>query len=130
LGRGETILVVEDGLSTRKAMVDSLELLGYHTLEAANGLEALGVIEQHGEEIPLILSDVVMPRMGGIALMGKLREMGLDVGLVLVTGHPLERQMEDLRAQGVIDWLPKPPSLEQLADVVARVLNQDRQGAN
>jgi PAS domain S-box-containing protein len=129
-GKGETILVVEDGPSTRKAMVDSLGLLGYRALEAANGQEALGVIEEHGEEIIVILSNVVMPRMGGIALMDKLKEMGLDVGLVLVTGHPLEHQMEDLRAQGVIDWLPKPPSLEQLANVIDRALgNAKRQAA-
>ncbi len=125
-GKGETILVVEDSLSTRKAMVDSLGLLGYRALEAANGQEALDMIAQHGPDVALILSDVVMPRMGGIALVDSLRETGLDVGVVLLTGHPLQHEPEGLRAQGVVDWLPKPPGLEQLAEVVARALARDR----
>jgi CheY-like chemotaxis protein len=42
----------------------------------------------------------------------------------MLTAHPLEDDLEDLRRQGVADWLPKPPSLEQLAEMVARVLRQ------
>jgi PAS domain S-box-containing protein len=121
-GHGETILVVEDSAPTRKALVDSLELLNHRVLEAANGQEALAVLEQHGDEIALVLSDVVMPGMGGIALLHELRQRGLKVGVVLLTGHPLQDEMESLRAQGMTDWLPKPPSLEQLAEVVARAL--------
>ena len=126
-GRGETILVVEDNASVRKVLAESLKLLNYKVLEAMNGQEALAVLEQHKEEVVLILSDVVMPEMGGIALLHALRERGLEVGMVMLTGHLLERQLEDLRAQGMIDWLPKPPKLEQLAEVVARALGVDWQ---
>jgi two-component system cell cycle sensor histidine kinase/response regulator CckA len=124
-GRGETILVVEDNASVRKVLAESLRLLNYKVLEATNGQEALTVLEQHIEEIVLILSDVVMPEMGGIALLHALRERGRKVGMVMLTGHLLERQLEDLRAQGMIEWLPKPPKLEQLAEVVARALDVD-----
>jgi CheY-like chemotaxis protein len=43
----------------------------------------------------------------------------------MITGHPLEKELEDLRAQGMSDWLLKPPSLERLAEVVARALRAD-----
>jgi len=109
-GQGETILVVEDNQATRQALVESLELLNYRTLEAADDREAL------------VLSDVVMPGMGGVALLHGLRQRGLAVKVVLTTGHPLEKEMESLRAQGMSDWLPKPLSLEQLAAVMARAL--------
>jgi len=138
-GHGETILVVEDNTSTRKALVDSLELLNYRTLEAANGREALAILEQRGDDpstgpsagsgqrsgqgIALVLSDVVMPGMGGLALFHALRQRGLAVRVVMLTGHPLEKELEELRAQGMSDWLLKPPSLEQLAQVLARALN-------
>ncbi len=69
-----------------------------------------------------MLNDVVMPEMGGIALFHALRQRGLMMKVVLMTGHPLEEEMERLRTQGLSDWLPKPPSLEQLAEVVARAL--------
>jgi two-component system cell cycle sensor histidine kinase/response regulator CckA len=124
-GQGETILVVEDDTVVRKTMIDSLELLNYRVLGAANGRQALAVLERHSDEIALVLSDVVMPEMGGVALLHALRERGLEVGMVLMTGHSLERKMESLRAQGMIDWLPKPPDLEQLAKVVGRALNRD-----
>jgi len=121
-GQGETVLVAEDDRATREALVESLELLNYQVLAAANGQEALAILERT-PEVALVLSDVVMPRMGGIALLQALRQRGLAARVVLLTGHPLEKELEDLRAQGVVDWLAKPPSLEQLAEVVARVLN-------
>jgi two-component system cell cycle sensor histidine kinase/response regulator CckA len=124
-GQGETILVVEDDAVVRKALTDGLELLNYQVLEVSNGQEALEMLEQRGEEIALVLSDVVMPQMGGIALLHALRKQGLTVPVVMLTGHAMQREMEELRAQGMADWLPKPPQLERLAEVVARVLGTD-----
>jgi CheY-like chemotaxis protein len=124
-GQGETILVVEDDATVRKALMESLELLNYRVLEAVNGQEALAVLKQHGDGIDLLLSDVVMPGMGGKALLHALRESALAIPVVLLTGHPLEKEMEKLRAQGMADWLPKPPELEKLAEVVARALEAD-----
>jgi len=128
-GQAETILVVEDDRITREALVDSLVLLNYRTLEAAEGREALAILEEYGDEIALVLSDVVMPGMGGIALLHTLRERGLMAGVVMLTGHPLEKELENLRAQEMIDWLLKPPSLEQLAEVVARALKEGQTDA-
>ncbi|MDY7080573.1 MAG: PAS domain S-box protein [Chloroflexota bacterium] len=123
-GQGEMILVVEDNAAARRALMESLELLNYRVLEAANGQEALAVLERHGDEIALVLSDVVMPGMGGISLLHVLRERGLEVGVVMLTGHPLEKELESLRSCGMIDWLAKPPDLERLAQVVARALER------
>ncbi len=122
IGEGKTILVVEDNAVARRALVESMELLNYRVLEAADGRDALALLTRHSTEIALVLSDVVMPGMGGVALLDAMREKGIDVGVVMLTGHSLEDEMEELRAQGMIDWLPKPPSLEQLAKVTARAL--------
>jgi CheY-like chemotaxis protein len=69
-----------------------------------------------------------MPEMGGIALLHALRQRDLAVRVVLLTGHPLENELEDLREQGagslLVDWLPKPPNLEELAKAVARGLDE------
>jgi CheY-like chemotaxis protein len=124
-GQGETILVIEDDAVVRKALLDSLEELNYTTLEAVNGQEALTLLEESNDEVALLLSDVVMPGMGGMALLHTLRERGLMMPVVMLTGHPLERELEDLQARGLLDWLPKPPNLEDLAEVVARTLGKD-----
>jgi two-component system cell cycle sensor histidine kinase/response regulator CckA len=122
-GHGETILVVEDSAATRQALVSSLEMVGYQVLQAANGQEALALYEQHAGEISLVLSDVVMPEMGGQALLRALKERDPAVRVVLLTGHPLEeREFEDLYALGLRDWVLKPLSVEQLAAVVARAM--------
>jgi CheY-like chemotaxis protein len=49
----------------------------------------------------------------------------LTVRVVMMTGHSLEKELDKLRAHGMIDWLPKPPELEELAEVVARALGMD-----
>jgi len=136
-GEGQTILVVEDNAATRGALAESLKLLNYRVLEAANGQEALTIFERHtwqvSEDFPsleegegriaLVLSDLVMPKMGGQALFQALRQQYPTVKVVLLTGHPLEKELENLQAQGLSGWLLKPPSLERLAEVVARALN-------
>ncbi len=131
-GEGQTILVVEDNAAMRKALVESLELLNYQVLEAANGREALTIMERQTSEdfrsleegkIALVLSDMVMPGMGGQALFQALRQWDPTVKVVLLTGHPLEKELENLQAQGLSGWLLKPPMLEQLAQVVAGALN-------
>ena len=131
-GKGQTILVVEDNAATRKALVESLELLNYRVLEAVNGREALALFDQYandpvtldtpGRKIALVLSDVVMPGMGGQALFRALEQRDSTVKVVLLTGHPLQEQLENLQAQGLDGWLLKPPVLEQLAEMIARVL--------
>jgi CheY-like chemotaxis protein len=122
-GNGETILVVEDSDSARKAVADSLETLNYRVMEATNGHEALAMLELYGDDIALILSDVGAPGVGGVALLHALRARGLPTRVVMLTSHPMKKEMESLRAQGMIDWLPKPPSLEQLAEVVAQAID-------
>ncbi|MBN1287738.1 MAG: PAS domain S-box protein [Anaerolineae bacterium] len=125
-GSGEMILVVEDDAMTREALVESLELLNYRVLTACDGGKALVAWEQHRKDIALVLSDVVMPEMGGIALFHALKQKDRSVKIMLLTGHALDDQFEDhlenLEAQGLAAWLHKPPSLEQLSQAIKQAL--------
>ena len=120
-GQGQTILVVEDNAAAREALVESLELLNYKVLEAANGQEALKVFAQSASEITLVLSDAVMPEMGGQALFRALRQQYPTVKVVLLTGHPMEKELENLQAEGLSGWVSKPLNLEQLAELMVRL---------
>jgi PAS domain S-box-containing protein len=125
-GQGQLILVVEDDAPTRTALVDGLELLNYRVIEATDGREALSVFEQHAEQIALVLSDMVMPEMGGKALLLALREKSQTTKFILMSGHPLdEGAFEDLKPQGLQDWLLKPLSIERLSQVVAQALEEE-----
>jgi len=119
-GQGQTILVVEDSPPTRQALADSLRALDYRVEVAENGHQALTILEEHPEEIALILSDVVMPGMGGLDLVEAIQQRGIDTRVVLLTGHPLKEDWTHLK----VDWLLKPPSLEALAQVIAQALTK------
>ncbi|MCD6344024.1 MAG: PAS domain S-box protein [Anaerolineae bacterium] len=124
-GQGETILVVEDNAALRQALAATLEALNYLVLEAADGREALGILEQRAGEVSLVLSDLVMPEMGGQALFHAMQQRGLNLPVVMLSGHPLESELEALQAQGLAGWLLKPPDLDQLAQLLAQALSKD-----
>ncbi|MBM4461092.1 MAG: response regulator [Chloroflexi bacterium] len=120
-GAGQTILIVEDDPILREALTDIVELLGYRTLSAAHGRQALTLLDQHAE-IGLILSDLVMPEMGGRALLQKVKDRGLTTPVVILSGHPLDDELARLQALGLAGWLLKPPAMEELAALLAQAL--------
>lgn len=121
-GQGQTILVVEDEAATRQAMVEGLGLLNYRVLAVADGHEALSFLEEQADEVDLVLSDVVMPDMGGIALFHTLKEKGYSVPVILMSGHPMQEELQKLQAEGLLAWILKPLNLRQLAETIAQVL--------
>jgi PAS domain S-box-containing protein len=121
-GQGETILLVEDDATTRDALGAALGMLDYRVLVAANGHEAVQVFGQHADEIALVLSDWVMPSMGGLELVRELAELRPTTGVLLLTGHPLPEEIKDAVPPNVAGWILKPPSLAQLAGAVSQAL--------
>jgi nitrogen-specific signal transduction histidine kinase/CheY-like chemotaxis protein len=121
-GRGETILMVEDSAALREALQEMLEGWRYHVLSAENGKAAIALLEELDGDVDLIVSDVVMPQMGGQALVSELRARGWQMPVILMSGHPQDIGIEALRAVGVHAWLPKPPDLAQLSTTIAAAL--------
>jgi len=65
---------------------------------------------------------MVMPEMGGVALLRALHQKKMDMRVLLMTGHPLNDELDALQLEGLIGWLSKPLDLAQLAQVVASAL--------
>jgi len=124
-GNGELLLLVEDNESLRNALAEYLEMCNYRTLTARSGQDALALLTAQEEAPALVLSDVVMPQMGGLALLHALRQQGNRMPFILLTGHPLDRtEMESLRSQGVTAWLSKPLDLTELVQAIAHGLGE------
>jgi two-component system cell cycle sensor histidine kinase/response regulator CckA len=123
-GDGQNILLVEDDPVTRQALTDGLTLLGYRVLAVTNGRDALNLLDAKTNHIDLILSDVVMPNMGGVALFYAIRARQLTIPMILMSGHPTQESPETLQLEGLKAWLLKPPSLKQLSKTIARALEQ------
>jgi signal transduction histidine kinase/CheY-like chemotaxis protein len=121
LGHGETVLVVEDDRAVRLALVASLEQLEYSPREARNGREALAILLQPND-VALVLSDMIMPEMGGLALLNALKVHQITTPLVFLSGHPMDHDPSVPGQDEYAGWLQKPVSLEALAGLLARLV--------
>jgi PAS domain S-box-containing protein len=119
----EKILLVEDEDAVRGIAARVLLNQGYTVIQARNGEEALSLLTDLGESIDLILTDVVMPDMGGLALAEKLRLGRPNLKLVYMSGYSeadkLQPDMGDFKAP----FLQKPFSAESLVLKVREVLD-------
>lgn len=120
-GRGETVLLVEDDEPTRDAVRDSLEALNYRVIEATNGLEALEVYSST-TEIDLVLTDVVMPEMGGMELIEELRKRNHLARAVAMTGYAVPEEIQTLKGEMWIEVLQKPLNVNSLSRTISRAL--------
>jgi PAS domain S-box-containing protein len=125
-GQGETILVVEDDLATQMAVREILETLNYQVLTASNGQEALIIIEQRDGAIDLVLSDMVMPEMGGVELYQELVKRGFGSKVVLMSGYPLGSGTRELLDQKGVTWLQKPLRSDSLARLIRDVIENQK----
>ncbi len=122
IGGNGTILIVEDNTAARVALEDVLAGMGYAVLSAVNGEEALAIYAEHQSAIALVLSDMVMPKLGGVELFHALVKRNPGVKLIIMTGYPLDDGGANLLEQGILDWLPKPFNAGNLAKKVAAAL--------
>ncbi len=121
-GQG-TILLVEDEEAVRAFGARALRSRGYTVLEAGSGVEALEQVEEHGDEIALVVSDVVMPEMDGPTLFNELKKRGRSYQFVFASGYAEEAFKKNLpeAEQEAFAFLPKPYSLKQLIEAVKQV---------
>ena len=110
LPRGtETLLVVEDEPSVRHLARGILEAQGYHVLSAANGQEGLRVAREHkGAPIRLVVTDVIMPEMGGKAMADWLKTTYPDLKTLFTSGYTDEAIAHDGVLDAGVEFLPKP----------------------
>jgi PAS domain S-box-containing protein len=124
LPRGtETILIAEDEAPLRRAAARLLERLGYTVLAAADGQEALALFRAHSHEVSLVLSDIVMPRLGGRGLYEALRREGHNVKFLFSSGYGGEEIGELSGDTAMPPLLRKPWSVAELASRLRGVLD-------
>jgi two-component system, cell cycle sensor histidine kinase and response regulator CckA len=123
VGGSETILVVEDERIVRDLLTRSLRSLGYHVLEAQNGHDALIMLSRHDALVHLVLTDVVMPQMGGGELIERLRAQQPDIRVVFMSGysHEAVENYGVLASNAVL--LQKPFEMTGLAAAIRATLD-------
>jgi len=116
-----TILLVEDEPPLQGLVTESLKRLGYTVLQAANGVEALAVADHHAGRIDIAITDVVMPRMGGPELVGKLREKRPDIAVIFMSGYTSATALENAKIGSDAVLLNKPFSTDLLAQRIREI---------
>jgi putative nucleotidyltransferase with HDIG domain len=121
----DRILVVDDEETIREIVSSMLGGAHFQTRQASSGVEALAVLGT-GEEFDLVLSDLMMAEMDGIALLERAKERYPDMPVVMVTAvHDIQVALQALR-NGAYDYLLKPFEREQLLATVRRALEHRR----
>src|ERR1022692_3505444 len=121
----DRILVVDDEETIREIVSSMLGGAHFQTRQAASGIEALAILES-GDDFDLVLSDLMMAEMDGIALLERAKERYPDMPIVMVTAvHDIQVALQALR-NGAYDYLLKPFEREQLLATVRRALEHRR----
>jgi PAS domain S-box-containing protein len=122
----ETLLVVEDEPMVRSIAVQALRAQGYKVLEAENGAEALRVAAAHGGPLDLLITDVVMPQVGGRELAERLRAERPELRVLYMSGYTDSAIVRHGVLEEGIAFLQKPFTAPALARKAREVLDRPR----
>ena len=100
-GIGRTIMVVDDNMVVRLSITEILEGKGFTVIQASDGYKAIDMYQKHQSDLDLILMDIVMPNLGGIAAAKKIRESDGKIPIIFLTAYDPNDSMAD------IVWMPK-----------------------
>jgi|GEM_PF-6917751 len=119
----EKILVVDDEKEVRNMLVKILQQMNFSPMTAANGKEALEIIDKyHSREIPLILADMVMPKMDDLDMIHRMRDMRPEVTIVAMNGVFQEHTIEALSHLQVDTFLTKPFTQRELQMAIENLI--------
>jgi two-component system, NtrC family, response regulator AtoC len=112
------VLIVDDELNIRRVLAAMLAREGYEVTTAADGEQALAVL--HKTPVHVLVTDLVMPRMGGMELLGRVAAEFPDVPVIVITAHgTVDSAVQALKA-GAFDYITKPFEQEELKKVIAK----------
>ena len=128
-GRGELLLVVEDDESLKEALWNLFEDHEFQVLQAANGEQGFDIVKQIGERISLVISDVVMPKMGGVELYQKTRNSYPEKKFIFITGHPSKIIDGAIDQDPYTRLLQKPFSMTDILILVQEIRDTDKRNS-
>ncbi|KKK76092.1 hypothetical protein LCGC14_2867190, partial [marine sediment metagenome] len=122
----ETVLVVEDEARLRHLLAGRLREWGYTVLDAANVREALSLAREHAGRFDLVITDIVMPEMGGRQLAEKLLSRYPGIKVLLMTGYTNDDVVRQLIDGERVMFLRKPFSASRIVKSIRDILDRER----
>lgn len=121
-----TLLLIDDENNLRQVLARVLELEGYQVLQAKNAREGFELLENHAEEVEVVLSDVKLPDDHGLNILRKVKEKYPLPEVILMTAFGTIQDGVSAMKQGAFDYLTKGENDEQLIVTVARAADKAR----
>jgi len=122
-GGTETLLLVEDEAAVRSSARRLLERHGYTVIEARHGADGLRIVEQGDQKIDLVLTDLVMPEMGGRELVERLRARHPGLKVLFMSGYSQRAVTVDGTMPPATGFVEKPFTVEQLTQRLREILD-------
>jgi len=119
---------VDDEEGVRGICAAFAQRLGLRTIPAANGEEALELLERHAHEIGCVVLDLTMPRMDGITTFRELRRLRPDIPVILCSGYDEKEATQHCTGEGLSGFIQKPYGPEDLKATLERVLKRSDTG--
>ncbi len=124
IARGhETVLLVDDEEMIIDVGKRMLEKLGYETLTAMNGAEALEIYKSRGKDISLVILDMVMPKISGGETFDRLKKIDPAINVILCSGYSIDGQATEILKRGCRAFIQKPFNLKVLSQHIRAVLD-------
>jgi len=123
---GKTILLIEDDREISSTIQGVLESAGYEVQSAANGIEGRKLVESRRPD--LVITDMMMPRMGGFPVLEFLKSLDDPPKVIMITANEGGRHKAYAEMLGVSDYLRKPFAMDVMLDAVRRALAEEDQG--
>ena len=119
--KDKRILVVDDEDIIRYLAVDMLTSLGYETLPAEDGLEAVEIFEKEKDAIDLVLLDLIMPNLGGAETFRRLKDIDPAIPIILISGYTQDEVSQELLDEGARGFIQKPYKFEALLKIIQTI---------
>lgn len=114
------ILVVEDDHEMRRLLADELADEGYEVSEAENGDEA--ALKCVSEKFNLVITDMVMPKMGGLDLLTRIKDVQPETPVILITAFGDQASLMEALQKGALNYICKPFKTKDLKEVVRKAI--------
>jgi two-component system, cell cycle sensor histidine kinase and response regulator CckA len=118
------ILLVDDEELVRSVAERMLVKMGYKVVAVSNGAEALEYYRSYGSRCDLVIIDMIMPKMDGRECLRALRELNPQLRAILCAGGGADDAMREALRDGLVTFVPKPYTMDRLAEVISQVLGQ------
>jgi len=117
-----TILLVDDEEIVLEVGQKLLEAIGYRVLTARDGEQAIQVHREYGDNIDVVVLDMVMPNMGGGEAYDRMREMNPGIRVLLSSGFTVDGEASEILERGCDGFIQKPFTIKQLSEKLSEIL--------